>query len=395
VSPYGLFDLSLGGYIVATLILTHITIAAVTIFLHRSQSHRALELHPVVAHFFRFWLWLTTGMVTRQWVAVHRKHHARCETAEDPHSPWVFGIRKVLMEGAELYKDAAADRDLVQKFGHGTPDDWIERHLYSRFSALGIVLMLVIDLVLFGLPGITVWAVQMLWIPFFAAGVINGLGHWWGYRNYEVEDASTNIVPWGILIGGEELHNNHHSFASSAKLSSRPWEFDIGWLYIRVLEALGLARVKRVPPRPVMMPEKTRVDGDTLAAVIANRLQVMARYAREVVGAVYREELRKAHGAYREMLRRARRLLIREESLLSEESRLRLETVLQTSKALETVYRYRQRLQAIWKQRTASQESLLAALQEWCQQAEATGIRALQDFAHTLRSYSMPPPARA
>ena len=388
---YGLLDLSLGGYIVATLILTHITIAGVTIYLHRSQSHRALDLHPAVAHFFRFWLWLTTGMVTRQWVAVHRKHHARCETREDPHSPKVYGIRKVLLEGAELYREAARDPAVVAKFGHGTPDDGIERNVYSRYPLLGITLMFLIDLVLFGVPGITVWAVQMIWIPLFAAGVINGLGHWWGYRNYETEDASTNIVPWAILIGGEELHNNHHSYASSAKLSSRWWELDIGWLYVRALQAVGLARVKKVPPRPVMVPAKARVDGDTLAAVIANRLQVMAHYARHVVGAVYREEIAKAHGAYRTMLRHAKRLLVREESLLSEDSRHRLETVLQTNKTLETVYEFRRKLQAIWKQRTASQEALLAALQDWCRQAEATGIRALQDFSRTLRSYSMQP----
>jgi stearoyl-CoA desaturase (delta-9 desaturase) len=388
---YGLLDLSLGGTIVAALLLTHVTIAGVTIYLHRCQSHRALELHPAVAHFFRFWLWLTTGMVTRQWVAIHRKHHARCETPEDPHSPRVYGIGKVVLEGAELYREAARDPELVARFGHGTPDDWIERNLYSRYPVLGITLMFFIDLLLFGVAGITVWAVQMIWIPFFAAGIINGVGHWWGYRNYETEDGSTNISPWGILIGGEELHNNHHAFASSAKLSSRPWEFDIGWLYIRVFETLGLARVKKIPPRPVLNPAKTGVDGDTLAAVIANRLQVMAQYARQVMGAVYREELAKAHGAYRGMLRHAKRLLVREESLLNDEGRQRLQTVLQTSKSLETVYEFRRRLQAIWKQRSASQDSLLASRQEWCRQAEATGIRALQDFSHTLRSYTLQP----
>jgi stearoyl-CoA desaturase (delta-9 desaturase) len=389
VDIYGLLDLSLGGYVAATLILTHITIAAVTIFLHRSQSHRALDLHPAVAHFFRFWLWLTTGMVTRQWVAVHRKHHARCETPEDPHSPQVLGLRKVLLEGAELYREAARDPEMLAKFGHGTPDDWIERKLYSAHPVLGIALMLVLDLVLFGIAGITIWGVQMIWIPLFAAGVINGVGHWWGYRNYESADASTNIVPWGILIGGEELHNNHHAFASSAKLSSRWFELDIGWLYIRTLQAVGLARVKKVPPRAVLVAEKALVDGDTLAAVIANRLQVMAQYARQVVGAVYREELAKTQGAYRQMLRRARRLLVREESLLSEESRHRLQSVLQANRTLETVYEFRQRLQAIWKQRTATQEALLSALQDWCRQAEATGIRALQEFSHTLRRYSL------
>jgi stearoyl-CoA desaturase (delta-9 desaturase) len=384
-------DLSLGGYVAATLILTHITIAGVTIFLHRSQSHRALELHPVVSHFFRFWLWLTTGMITRQWVSVHRKHHARCETPADPHSPQVYGLRKVLFEGAELYREATADPATIEKYGHGTPDDWIERKLYSRYNFLGIALLFLVDLVLFGLPGITVWAVQMIWIPFFAAGVINGVGHYWGYRNYESEDASRNIVPWGVLIGGEELHNNHHAFASSAKLSSRWWELDIGWVYIRLLQAVGLAQVKKVPPRAVVVASKSLIDGDTVSAVISNRLQVMAQYARQVVGTVYREELAKAQGAYRTMLRHARRLLLRDESLLTEDSRQRLQSVLQTNKTLETVYEYRARLRAIWKQRTATREALVQALQEWCRQAEATGIRALEDFSRTLRGYSTHP----
>ena len=278
----GIYDLPWWGYVVVTLILTHITIAGVTIFLHRHQAHRALELHPVVSHFFRFWLWLTTGMVTKEWAAVHRKHHAKCETADDPHSPQMQGIDKVLWEGAELYREETRKQETLDKYGHGTPNDWIERNLYSKYTRLGITLMLFINFALFGFLGITVWAIQMLWIPLFAAGVINGIGHYWGYRTFQTEDASRNIVPWGILIGGEELHNNHHAYGSSARLSNRWFEFDIGWLYIRIMEILGLAEVKRLAPRLRMATAKPACDAATLQAVINHRYDVMAKYANSV-----------------------------------------------------------------------------------------------------------------
>ena len=386
----GLLDLGLGGYVAATLLLTHITIAAVTIFLHRHQAHRALDLHPAVSHFFRFWLWLTTGMVTKEWVAVHRKHHARTETEEDPHSPQVYGIRKVLLEGAELYRKAADDPALLAKYGHGTPDDWIERRLYSRHPQLGLGVMAAVDLVLFGVPGITVWAVQMLWIPFFAAGVINGLGHYWGYRNFEVPDTSTNISPIGLLIGGEELHNNHHAFPSSAKLSVRRWEFDIGWLYIRALQALGLARVKKVAPRPVIHPERAQVGIDTVRAVIAARFHVMADYTREVMLPVLREELRAADRSCRRLLEDARRALRRTRPD-PQATRERLRAAAERSAALRTVHDYRERLAAIWASAAASNEQLRAQLAQWCADAEASGIEALERFARRLRGYSLAP----
>jgi stearoyl-CoA desaturase (delta-9 desaturase) len=385
----GLLDLSLGGLIVATLLLTHVTIVAVTVFLHRHQAHRALTLHPVVSHFFRFWLWLTSGMVTREWVAVHRKHHAACETESDPHSPQVLGIRKVLWTGAEVYREAARDEAMLEQFGRGTPDDWIERNLYTRHSGLGIVLMLGLDLLLFGAAGITVWAVQMIWIPLFAAGVINGLGHWWGYRNFECPDASTNLVPWGILIGGEELHNNHHAHGGSARLSYHWWEFDIGWMYIRLFQALGLARVKSVSPQTVFRPGKMLPDVDTLGAVLSNRFQVLARYGREVALPVLREEMAQADASVRGRLRQARAALVRDDSLVSEEARRRLQAVLERSGELKVVYQFRERLQAVWNRSAASQKERLEALQEWCAQAEATGIQALQRFAARLRGYSL------
>jgi stearoyl-CoA desaturase (delta-9 desaturase) len=385
----GFLGLSFWGYVASALVLTHITIVAVTVYLHRCQAHRALTLHPAVSHFFRFWLWLTTGMVTREWVSVHRKHHAFCETEQDPHSPQVKGLSKVLWQGAELYKEEAADPQTLRQFGAGTPDDWLERNVYRRFSFAGIVLMLLIDVFLFGVAGLTIWAVQLIWIPFWAAGVVNGVGHFYGYRNYECADAATNIVPWGILIGGEELHNNHHAFPASARLSSRWWEFDIGWFYIRLMSMLGLAQVRQVSSFPRIDREKQWVDLDTLRAVLFHRLHVMARYARLVTMPVLRQELERADESCRSVLKRARAALVREPSLVGDKDRARLQSALSASEALSVVYDFRQRLQAVWNRTASEKEQMLAALQEWCSQAEASGIKALQDFARSLRGYSL------
>ncbi len=385
----GLLELPIWGYIAITLVATHITIVGVTLYLHRAMAHRAVDLHPVVAHFFRLWLWLTTGQVTREWIAVHRKHHAKVETAEDPHSPQIHGIAKLLLQGTELYRIGVRDAETVERYGHGAPDDWLERNVYTRHSGKGYYITLALNVILFGPIGITMWAVQMLWIPVTAAGVINGVGHWWGYRNYETPDASTNIVPIGIIIGGEELHNNHHAFASSAKFSSKWWEFDIGWFYIRLMEMLGLARVKKIAPRPVIVPGKARVDLDSVKGVISNRMQVMSQYAKNVLAKVYEEELGRADHAERPLLRRVKILLVREESRLTLDARARLDAALKHSQALQTVYLYKGKLQAIWQERTASHERLRQSLQEWCREAEESGIRALQEFAKTLPMYSV------
>ena len=390
----GLITLPWWGYIIAALILTHITIVAVTLYLHRHQAHRALELHPVVSHFFRFWLWLTTGMVTKEWAAIHRKHHARVETPDDPHSPMQYGIRKVMWQGAELYREAAKIGETMAKYGHGTPDDWLERNLYTRHSGKGIALMFVINLVLFGPLGITIWAVQMAWIPIFAAGVINGIGHYWGYRNYEVVDTSTNIVPWGILIGGEELHNNHHTFGSSAKFSSKWWEFDIGWLYINLMQAVGLARVKKIPPELTCDTAKQHIDLDTVRAVITGRFVVMSQFAREVMKNVHREELKKVDRADREswtLIKRARRLMVREAAQLDETRHQLLQRALELNDRLKTVYAMKQKLVDIWNRRATTQEHLIQALQEWCREAEATGIEALRNFSQKLRTSTLVP----
>lgn len=385
----GLLNLPWWGVLAVTLVLTHITIVSVTVFLHRHQAHRALELHPLVSHFFRIWLWLTTGMNTKQWVAIHRKHHAKCETEEDPHSPQVAGIRKVLLDGTALYRAEAKNQQTMETYGHATPDDWLERRVYTPHPYLGILLMLLIDLALFGALGLTVWAVQMMWIPFWAAGVINGAGHYWGYRNFETQDAATNIIPLGLIIGGEELHNNHHAYPSSARFSNKWWEFDIGWLYCRTLSMLGLASIKKVAPKAVIAKDKHVIDIDTLTAVVRNRFHVMTLYGRRVILPVLREELHRADDSFHALLRRARRLMLREDVKLDEQANHTLRAAFERSQALETVYQFKQQLKTLWDRSTLNQERLLHSLQEWCTRAEQTGIHTLQEFARTLRGYSL------
>ncbi len=385
----GLIDLPWWGYVLVALGLTHITIAAVTIFLHRCQAHRALELHPVVSHFFRLWLWLTTGMVTKEWAAIHRKHHAKCETEEDPHSPQIHGINKVLWTGVFLYVKEAFNKETLERYGHGTPDDWMERNVYSSHSILGLFLTGAINVALFGLiPGLLILVVQIIWIPFWAAGVINGVGHWFGYRSYDAADASTNIVPWGILIGGEELHNNHHAFATSAKLSSKWYEFDIGWMYIRIMESLGLATVKKLAPKPRFEP-KAAADLDTLHAVIANRYDVLSRYTKSVKKTYAAELARLTHWSPSdaEVLRSLKRALLRGQALAGAES-AKLGEALKKSRALATAVAMRDELAALWDRSAASKEQLLRQLQDWCHRAEASGIAPLVDFSHRLRSYA-------
>ncbi|MBY0545410.1 MAG: fatty acid desaturase [Gammaproteobacteria bacterium] len=385
---YGLLHLSFWGYVIATLILTHITVISVTLYLHRGQAHRAMDLHPIISHFFRFWLWMTTGMKTKEWVSIHRKHHAKCETTEDPHSPVIFGINKVFWEGAELYGIEAKNLETQERYGHGCPDDWIERHLYTPYSKLGVSMMLVIDLVLFGIPGLTVWALQMIWIPLFAAGVINGIGHYWGYRNFECPDASRNVVPWSILTVGEELHNNHHTFGSSAKFSVKWWEFDLGWLYISLLKAVGLVKIRKTIPELQSIPDKCTIDVETLKAFITNRFQIMSTYANEVIIPVFEREKAQLSSTSANLLAKAKVLLIRDSSLVSPEGKNTLMQILNERVQLNLVYEYRMKLQAIWDKTTATQKELLDALQEWCHQAESTGVDVLHQFANRLRGFS-------
>ena len=386
----GFLNLPWWGDIAAALALTHVTIAGVTIYLHRCQAHRALDLHPVAAHFFRFWLWATTGMVTKEWAAIHRKHHAKCETVEDPHSPQIHGINRILWTGVFLYVKESFNKETLERYGHGTPDDWIERKLYSVHSYVGVFALLGIYAFAFGIvPGVLIWLTQIAWIPFWAAGVINGVGHFFGYRSYDVADASTNIVPWGILIGGEELHNNHHAFASSAKLSSKWYEFDIGWMYICILQSFGLAAVKKVAPKPRFARPKPAADLDTLHAVIANRYDVLARYAKSVKRTYAEEVERLKHWSPRdaEALRSFKRALLRGQAAAGAES-TRLAEALKNSAGLATVIAMGHELASLWERSSASKEQLLRQLQDWCSRAEASGVAALVDFSQRLRSYA-------
>ncbi|MCV0439416.1 MAG: fatty acid desaturase [Hydrogenophaga sp.] len=373
--------------ILVALLLAHVTIASVTIFLHRHQAHRALDLHPIASHFFRFWLWLTTGMVTKEWTAIHRKHHAKCEHEGDPHSPVVFGIDKVFWEGSELYRAEAKNQETLERYGHNTPNDWIEKHLYTGRSRLGVSLMLIIDVALFGALGLTVWAIQMIWIPVTAAGIINGIGHWWGYRNFEAADASTNVSPWGILIGGEELHNNHHTYPTSAKLSVKPYEFDIGWMYITLLKSVGLASVKKVPPKMAFGAVRPVADEKTLEAIIANRYEVMAGYAREMRAACKREiQALREHRGDATVLQAARRWLHRDDDKVPASVKPQLAQVRADHPVLDKMVTMREELRALWSSTNATREQLAADLQAWCRRAEESGIAALRDFSIRLRS---------
>tara|TARA_R110002049_G_scaffold252264_1_gene426968 strand:- start:100645 stop:101841 length:1197 start_codon:yes stop_codon:yes gene_type:complete len=390
----GILQLPWWGDLICVLLATHFTIVSVTLYLHRYQAHRAITLHAIVSHIFRFWLWLTTGQSTKEWVAVHRKHHAFTEGENDPHSPYVHGIRKVLLEGAELYRKAAVDPKVSEEYGHGTPDDWIERNLYTRFSYSGVGLCLIVYVMLFGPIGISYWAIQMAWIPFFAAGLVNGAGHYWGYRNFEPQDGSTNLTNIGILIGGEELHNNHHAYPSSARFSVNWWEFDIGWMYIRLLNAVGLAEVKKVAPRPKQQeiaPEKDLLDLESVRAMLTSKLHVMADYAKQVTLPVLKAEMGQADSHYKTALKRVQKAIIRERSLMTTAQKEHLNHILRDNLQLKTVYDYQQRLMELWTRRYKNNESMLKAIAEWCQEAEATGIRVLEEFARSLRSYSLQP----
>jgi stearoyl-CoA desaturase (Delta-9 desaturase) len=391
---YGLLDLPWWGYVIVTLVTTHITMICVTVFLHRAQAHKALDLHPIVSHFFRFWLWLTTGMKTREWVGIHRSHHANCETENDPHSPVIEGIDVLLWEGADLYRHAKRDTEMMDKYGKGTPDDWVERNVYSCKSLRGkhgIILLGIINVLLFGAPGLIVWGIQLGWTPFFAAGVINGIGHWFGYRNFEPgNDASTNMFPWGILIAGEELHNNHHAYGTAAKLSVKWYEFDIGWMYITILSFFRLAKVRRLAPKTTVI-KKDIVDLDTVKSVFSDRLKVLAAYGTSVIKPVFKQERDTTidSNTHKALARGVCKLIIRDTFLVDEEGQAQIDKALLACTPLKIVCDYRAKLVAIWSQRTASNDELVVALEGWCKDAEATGISALQAFVPYVKGFHL------
>ena len=386
----GFIELPWYGYLAVALILTHITIAAVTIYLHRYSAHKSLELNFAIKHFFRFWLWLTTGMKTKNWTAIHRKHHAKCETEDDPHSPQILTLKKVFFEGAELYRKEGKNKETLDNYGHGTPDDWLEKHIYSH-DKIGVSIMLIINLCAFGAMGLTIWAIQMLWIPLFAAGVINGVGHYFGYRNFSVADASTNIIPLGILIGGEELHNNHHAFASSAKLSSKWYEFDIGWFYIKLLCFLNLAIVKKVAPKASLSKEINKYNNDLLNAIITNRYDVINRF-RKAIKKLFEYELNKVMDNQKYLsgkinFNKFSNVFLNDKDNLNQSELKNLENTLKFSSKLVTVYEMKNDLTKLWQGSNLSTDQLLDHLKQWCKRAELSNITPLQDFTSVLRRY--------
>ena len=384
---HGVWNIAWWQIVLFALAMTHVTMISVTVFLHRHQAHRSLDLHPIASHFFRFWLWLTTGQVTKEWAAIHRKHHAKCEQAEDPHSPHVYGIKTVLTQGAELYRAEAKNKETLARYGHGTPDDWIERNLYTRYSWQGVGLMMIIDLFLFGAAGLAVWALQMAWTPITAAGIINGAAHYWGYRNFEAADASTNISPWGIIIAGEELHNNHHTYPTSAKLSVKPYEFDIGWMYISIMQAVGLAKVKKTPPKAAYGDIRPVADEKTLEALIANRYEIMASYAKGVRAAARAElEAMKARSADAAVLKAAKRWMHRDEEKVPAAEVSQLAQARAASPVLDKMVTMREELRQLWLNTNVSREQLIHDLQAWCHRAEESGIAALREFSMKLRA---------
>jgi stearoyl-CoA desaturase (delta-9 desaturase) len=391
---YGVFSgLTFWWYVLIGFLLVQVSMMAVTLYLHRDATHRSVDLHPALRHFFRLWIWMTSGQLTREWVAVHRKHHAFSDQEGDPHSPVIYGLKKILLEGAEVYRVSARDPAVQEKYGRGTPDDWMERNVYSRHRNLGIVILVLTDIVLFGAPGIIILSAQLIAMPLFAAGGINGLGHATGYRNFECDNAARNMLPWGLLIGGEELHNNHHAFPTSAKFSAQPWEVDIGWGALRLLEKLGLARIRRVMPEamPEMAPHRT-VDLDMVKAVIATRMHILRDYAARVTLPVLKAEVQRSAGA---LSLRVRKLLVRHPQLLDSQAQARLQAVLVQHKHLHTVHEFRERLSQLWSGALGSNERLVTHLHDWIAQAEASGIESLQQFAARLRGYRLQPAVAA
>ena len=386
----GLLQFSWGAMLIYLLVVTQLTIFSVTLYLHRSQAHRGVDFHPVLAHFFRFWTWLTTSMITREWVAIHRKHHAKCETEEDPHSPQYKGINTVFWRGVELYREARGMRDDIEQYGKGCPNDWIEKKVYTPWATMGPVVLLVISFILFGAKGVAVWAIQMAWIPFWAAGVVNGLGHWWGYRNFETADTATNLVPWGVWIGGEELHNNHHTFPSSAKFALRKWEVDIGWIAIKAMEKVKLAKVLRVAPSLNIRPNIPMPDTDTLKALLAHRFQAMTDFKRNVLKPALREEAQaKGTKLNRLMPRKLRKGLVDDGRWLTPDARQQMNEWVESSPRIQAVIEYRRRLAHVLESRGHTAAETLQHLQDWCKEAEASGIRALQDYAARLKGYAL------
>lgn len=390
----GLADWTWWQMLIFFLVTYHLTVITVTVYLHRHMAHQSVDLNPVLRVFFRLWLYFGTGMDPREWTAVHRKHHAVCETEEDPHSPKVYGIKRVLIGGAELYGESIIDNKdgMLEKYTRGCPDNWFERNIFQNRHT-GIMILLGIEIILFGFPGMIIWAGQMMSIPVMAAGVINGIGHYWGYRNYESPDMSKNIVPWGIIVGGEELHSNHHTYPNSAKFSSKWWEFDLGWFYICLFSFLGLAKVHHAG-RPATSHDKSKstIDINTAMGAINDRFRIMADYANKVVNPLIKDAMKHADVETKSLLKGAKRLLCQDPNMVTDEqeNKQKIEQILNVSDRLRTVYQLKLDLQKVWKQRVKSRDEIMSAFKAWMDEAENSGINVVKDFASYLKTYTLP-----
>ena len=395
---YGLLDLPWWGYIVWALVWLHVTMITITLYFHREQAHRSVDLHPALRHFFRFWVWINTGAPTKQWVAVHRKHHALCERQGDPHSPVVFGLKTVVLQGAELYIAESRKAETQEKYGKGTPDDWLERNIYTPHDYTGIALLVIFDVLLFGALGLVLVAFQLASMPFLAAGIINGVGHARGYRNFETNDASTNLWPIAVLIGGEELHNNHHAFPTSARFSVRPGEIDIGWLHLKVFAALGLARIRRVANEPALGLEPrpghaAAPDLEALRSILIHRMHVLRTYMHTVTLPVLRRDYEALGNNARALLPNVRRWLTWQPQQLEESDRLKLTELRELLPAFELVLQFRSELKKLWEGAHTSNERLLEDFSQWCRRAEESGNQYLREFVAYLRSFQPSPQA--
>jgi len=385
----GLIEFTWLEYVVYTLVVTHITIVCITLYLHRGVCHSAIEIRPVLAHFFRFWLWLTTSMRTADWVAIHRKHHAKVETIEDPHSPAFYGISTVFLQGADLYHEEKNNKETIDKYSQNCPTDWIEEKLYTGRNNLGILLLFIANIILFGVVGIIIWSIQMAWTPIFAAGGINGAGHYWGYRNFDTNDDSTNMSPLALIIGGEELHNNHHAFPTAAKFSLKPWEFDIGWLYIKIFSLLGQVRVKRLATKTIISSPNNSLDSETGYALLKSKITVITNYTRNVLKPILYDETRNAKNDIKKLLRQSKNTLARQPNRISNQDTTRLQEIFKECSSLQTVYHLRNQLYDILHARNTEHENFIETLNRWCEDAKSTGIDCLNDFSDSLKGYKV------
>ncbi|MEC9205752.1 MAG: fatty acid desaturase [Pseudomonadota bacterium] len=385
----GIINFTWVEYLIYTLVVTQITIMCITLYLHRGVCHSAIEIKPVLAHFFRFWLWLTTSMKTADWVAIHRKHHAKVETIDDPHSPAVYGINTVLFRGADLYAEEKANPETIEKYSQNCPTDWIEKKIYSGKSNLGILLLFIFNIILFGVVGIIIWAIQMMWTPIFAAGGINGAGHYYGYRNFDTSDDSTNIMPLAFVIGGEELHNNHHAFPTAAKFSYKPWEFDIGWFYIKIFSILKLVKVKRLAPKTIIEKTNKELDSDTSYALIRSKITVITNYTKKVIKPVLKRESKNANNELKKLIKKSKVSFIKQPDRISNQSIIDLQKIFNESKTLSIVYELKNKLYSILNERNMRGEKLSQTINEWCLEAKSNGIDCLDEFCESLKGYKV------